>query len=150
MKPFGKLHQLRISSTPIITTGSRSSRVSIPSSPSIKSCNKPTKIKMELQPIKIEEPPEYQPFILTELNLSDFVFEIHQKQMQNILYGFIDNVNVNIHNLEFANLIRNQIKTLRITIQRLEQQILDATSMLNSMELLLNTQIQMILSLKDI
>ncbi|CAL6029624.1 Hypothetical_protein [Hexamita inflata] len=145
MKHFANQHQLRVTSTPITPTRTKSISLS---SPSLRSCNQPTKIKIDIKPLKRDISPIYQPLDLDKLNLSDFTFEMNSEKMTKILMGFIDNISVNVHHLEIANLIRNQIQGLRITIQRLEEQILEATSQMNSMDFLCSKQVQMILSLK--
>ncbi|CAL6093260.1 Hypothetical_protein [Hexamita inflata] len=147
MKRIKNQHQLRAPPTPI-TIRTRSICVSIPASPSILMCNKPSQFKKDTQPLKQKEDYGNQSF--DELSLSEFAFEINSQNMQNILLGFIDNQSLNVNNVELANLIRNQIQVLRVTIQRLEQQMLEATSQMNSMELLCSKQVQMILILKKL
>ncbi|CAL5990014.1 Hypothetical_protein [Hexamita inflata] len=143
MKHFTNQHQLRV--TPITPTRTKSILLS---SPSLRSCNQPTKIKIDIKPLKRDIPHVYQPLDLDKLNLSDFTFEMNSEKMAKILMGFIDNVSVNVHHLEISNIIRNQIQGLRITIQRLEEQGNNnriSTSQMNSMDFLCSKQVQMIL-----
>ncbi|CAL6115542.1 Hypothetical_protein [Hexamita inflata] len=142
------IHQLQNLSTPIITIGARSSLLSIPSSPSIKSCNKPAKIKTYIQPLKVIEAPVQT--LDLDKQISNFILENDSKQMKCILLGFIENVKVNVNNVEFANQIRNQIQALRFTIERLEQQFLEVNSQMNSIALLSSKQFSMIFRLKRI
>ncbi|CAL6093257.1 Hypothetical_protein [Hexamita inflata] len=147
-KQCNSISQLKTPSTPITTIGTKSIRMQIPYSPSIRLCSKPTKIKMNVQPLKQVEAPIHS-FNLDDL-ISDFITETDSKKIDNILLGFIDNVSFNVNYVEFAILIRNQIQALRITIERLEQQVVEVTSLMNSMQLLRSKQFQMILSLKRI
>ncbi|CAL6015352.1 Hypothetical_protein [Hexamita inflata] len=147
-KKCNNISQFKTPSTPITTIGTKSIRMQIPQIHSIKLCSKPTLLKMDIQPLKQVEATIYS-FNLDDL-ISDFIIDMDSKKINNILLGFIDNVSVNVNHVEFAILIRNQIQALRITIERLEQQVVEVTSLMNNMQLLRSKQFQMILSLKRI
>ncbi|CAL6003418.1 Hypothetical_protein [Hexamita inflata] len=77
----------------------------------------------------------------------DEVFEYDPKQLKQIFYKFVVNVDIDIDLLECSNLIRKSIQSARISSHRLEELLIQTTALSNTINLLCSKQIVMIQAL---